>query len=479
MRRDELVLAADLGGSALKLGLVDVRGRLVAATARALLDREPEPGAVEQDAESWWSAFVDLARALASGRSDAIAGIALTGATRCFLLVDRAGVPLAPALMVRDRRAAAEAEDLAQRLSAETGPIDASHPLARLAWFARRAPERLQRAAHLLEPADFLAFRLTGEVGRDPVRARRVAGDAVRELAHRLALPLDLFPPVRPLGEILGRLRPEPARLLGLASGVPVVLAPMDAWCASFGVGALRPGRAYASLGSSLVAGLIVDRPITAPGLPSPMWAEGLWHLGGPGRTGGAVLDRFARLFGCTTGEFVAEAEREPADADAPFCHPWPDGERVPWRAPALRARLWNLGPETTRGAIALAVLEGLAFWVRLVLERAEVAAGLRAETVRISGGLCASSRLCRLLAEALGRRLLRFPAREGALLGAAGLALRALGVFPDLDASSEALERAQSPEPIEPDPEGVARRARRFACWYQELGCAASDGEV
>lgn len=465
------VLAADLGGSALKVGLVDEQGHLLAAAARPLADTEPHPGRVEQDPRRWWEAFAALVREVRAVAGRPIEAIALTGATRCEVLVDEEGRPLAPAIMFRDRRAEAEAAELAADPAlAAAGPIDASHPLARLLWLRRHAAGLLERTFRVLEPAAFLTFRLTGSAARDPVAAKRLDEPSLRAVAERLGLPLHLVPPVRPLGAVTGELRGEPARELGLVPSIPVVLAPFDAWCATLAMGAVVPGRAYASAGSSLVAGLVLDRPIAAPGLLAPPWGKGLWHLGGPSRTGGAALDWLARLTGATVEALLTSAERSEPRDDAPFCHPWPAGERVPFLAPELRARFWNLDAEATAADLARAVLEGLAFWLRLTLERAEAAAGLRAPTLRLTGGLAANPLFTWLVAEGLGREVSLFPARETALSGAAGLALLAIGRYADLGAVQEALTEAAGPARIRPEASRIERAEHRFQQWKEEV---------
>lgn len=465
----DLVLAADLGGSALKLGLVDERGGLAASGARPLADREPAPGRVEQDPEAWWAALVALTAELVPGRAEAVRALVVTGATRSEVLVDAAGRPLRPAILFRDRRAAAEAEDLAADPAlAAAAPLDASHPLARLLWLARHAPEELAHARFLLEPKDQLAFRLCGVAARDPLAAARLAPPGIEAAARRLGLPLHLLAPPRPLGAALGGLLPGPAAELGLPAGLPVVAAPMDSWCATLAIGAVAPGRAYASAGSSEVVGLIGDRPVRAAGLLAPPWGPGLWHLGGPSLAGGAGLDWLARLLGRPTAALLQELGPDLPAETAPFCHPWLAGERVPFAAPGLRARLFDLEAAHGPADLARAWLEALAFWDRLVLERAETAAGLRAPELRLTGGLAALPVTARLKAAVLGRPVLAFAAREGALLGAAGLAWVALGRQDGLAAAQAVL--AADPRRVEASPAEVARADRRFARWRAEL---------
>ncbi len=472
----DLVLAADLGGSAFKLGLVDAEGRLVASRVRPLAEAAPLAGRVELDPALWLRALYELGRELVAGAGRRIGALALTGATRSEVLADAEGRPLLPAILFADRRAEAEAAELAALPElAAAAPIDASHPLARLLWLARWAPEALARAGHLFEPKDWLAFVLCGVAGRDPLAAARLAAPGVAEVARRLGLRLDLLPEIRPLGARLGGLAAEPARALGLPAGLPVVSAPMDSWCATLAIGAVAAGRAYASAGSSEVAGLITDQPITAAGLLSPPWGEGLWHLGGPSRTGGAGLDWLAALLGRPLSSLLEGPGEELPGEDAPFCHPWLSGERVPIAAPGLRAAFWGLEAGHGAGDLVRAFLEALAFWNRLLLERAEAAAGIRTGELRLTGGLAALPLVARLRAATLGRPVLVFRAREGALLGAAGLAWTTLGRFTDLAAAQTAIARA--PLRIEATDQEVARADRRFARWRAELEWRLAEG--
>lgn len=477
MERDGLVLAADLGGSALKLGLVDGSGGLVATAARPLPESRPAADRVEQEARLWWDLFAELAAEVLVGRAERVCGLVVTGATRSDLLVDAAGRPLHGAIMFRDRRARAEAEELAADTAlAAALPIDASHPLARLLWLARHAAPLLGRARWLLEPKDFLALRLSGVAARDPLAAARLEAPGVAEVARRHRLPLGLLPEIRPLGARLGRLLPEVASALGLAPGLPVVAAPMDAWCATLAIGAVAYGRAYASAGSSEVVGLIVDRPVPAPGLLAPVWGEGLWHLGGPSLAGGAGLDWLARLLERPLETLLAELGEALPGETAPLALPWLAGERVPFSAPELRARLLDLADVHGPADLVRAWLEALAFWDRLVLDRAEAAAGLRATELRLTGGLAAAPLVARLKAAVLARPVLVFAPREGALSGAAGLAWTSLGRYPDLAAVQAVL--AASAGRVEADANERALADRRFARWRAELARCIGEGE-
>jgi sugar (pentulose or hexulose) kinase len=109
------------------------------------------------------------------------------------------------------------------------------------------------------------------------------------------------------------------------------------------------------------------------------------------------------------------------------------------------------------------------------VLDRAEAAAGCRATELRLTGGLAAAPAVARLKAAALGRPVLAFAAREGALLGAAGLTWTALGRYADLVAAQTVL--AAAPRRVEASAAEHALADRRFARWRAEVARACGSG--
>ena len=173
---NEFILSIDLGAGSLRAGALRPDGSLFAAATAPLAIDEPQPGWAEIDPEKWWAAL------LAAGgrvlrkvpRSGTILGVCLTGLTRAQVLLDREGKVLGPAMQFRDHRAEAEAREVARHLPADN-PAEAItpfHPLARLAWVARRQPAVFAELATVLEPKDFLNYRLTGLAGAtaSPIR---------------------------------------------------------------------------------------------------------------------------------------------------------------------------------------------------------------------------------------------------------------------------------------------------------------------
>jgi xylulokinase len=121
---------------------------------------------------------------------------------------------------------------------------------------------------------------------------------------------------------------------------------------------------------------------------------------------------------------------------------PYLQGERTPYWDPSLRGAFLGLDRRHGPTDLAYAVLEGVAFLNRIVLDRAEQAAGRTVDEIRFGGGGAANAIWCQIKADVLGRPIVVADSAEPGLLGAAIVAFTALGHFPDLAAAQAHLVR-------------------------------------
>jgi xylulokinase len=461
-----VILAADLGGTSLKLGLVDGDGQLVATRSLALMDETPEPEAAEQDAGRWWDGFRALAGELCHESGHRPAAIAITGAGRSHVLVDARGRPTGPAIMFRDRRSGAAARAVAAVMegSPAAGMLDAFHPLVRLAWLARERPQQLAAARFRLQPKDYLAFRLTGEAVADPVSGYQLEALELGPALRELGIPASLVPPCRPIGSSVGTCRAGLGGDLAALAGLPVVLAGIDTWCATLGIGVVHPGGAYLSSGGSEVVGRLTAERHEVPGLMSPPWGPGLWHLGGPSQAGAEALNWLARLLGREVRDLLHAAETAPPATEPLLFLPCLAGERVPlWDADA-RGAFWGLSLGQGPADLVRAVVAGVAFNNRLVLELAATAVPEPPAELRITGGAARSDLWCRTKADVLGVPIVRAGEEEAALVGAAMVAGTMLGQDADLAAAQRRCVRLG--RRFLPDARRSAAFARLYSAW-------------
>ncbi len=488
------ILAFDLGGTSLRAALIDPAGvTLVARSVASTAGRAPAA-----DPEAWWCDLVSLCETLASAEPAAFAAtgaIAISAFTRTQVFVDAAGHVAHPALLWHDTRAEAVVDELKAKCPPghpEAARLNAFHPAARLLWLACTAPEALARTAKIVEPKDWLNFKLTGVLASDGVSLARLssaaaAGPDGRSILSAVGLPAALLPALNDPVSIMGRVVAGLPGALGKLTGVRVVTMANDTWAAVVGLGALRPGYGYNISGTTEVLGLVADKPAVAEGLLDVEWGPALHQLGGPGQNGADaltwVLDLLGRRDGAV-GDELAALLAQPRISDPLLFLPYLQGERTPWWDANLRGALIGLNRQHRAADIAWAIMEGVGFLNRIVLERAEAGARLRTRELRFGGGGAANEAWCQIKADILARPVAVPAVEEPGLLGAAIVARTASSAYPTLAAAQEALVppgRVFHPDParaayyddlygtFRQTHEALAPASRRLATWVRD----------
>ncbi|WP_334175441.1 xylulokinase [Pseudoxanthobacter sp.] len=440
-------LGLDLGTSALKAVLTDGAGQPVAAAGAALTTRHPGPGMAEQDPEDWWQALLAVMAQLRRADAAAVAAIraiGLSGQMHGACLAGPEGTALRPALLWNDGRGTAEAAVLAARVPAAES-IAGAKPSAglmapKLMWLAARDPARFAQARYLLAPKDLLRLRLTGEALTDPCDASGTLlfDQARRAWSPQLTAAAGIDP--RRLPAIVegnapaGRLKPALAAAFGIAAppgGVLVAGGAGDGAAGAIGLGLVRPGEGFLSLGTSAQISVALDHYAPAPGRGLQTFAHGLpgrWYRAAALMNGAGVLAWAATVAGLSgPAEALALVEAGYTGPGQLLFLPYLSGERTPLENPAARGVLFGLDTATDRRAMLQAVVEGITLALADGFAALQ-AAGPVPAALSVVGGGAAGDFWCRLIAAALGCPLRRHAgdAAAGPALGAARLAIMA-----------------------------------------------------
>ena len=261
-----------------------------------------------------------------------------------------------------------------------------------------------------------------------------------------------------------GVLRAELARRWGMRSGVVVAGGAGDNAAGAIGLGAIHPGDAFVSLGTSGVLWATTDRFAPYPQAAVHAFCHalpGLWHQMGVTLSAAASLAWWAQVAGHDEATLIAELGTPHAPSAALFL-PYLSGERTPHNDGAIRGVFAGLSYDTTRAALTQAVLEGVAFSIRDCLDSL-AASGTRIEAADVIGGGGRSRTWVAILAAVLGIDLRRVAESEhGAAFGAARLARLAVsGEDP-----AAVCTRQAALETIAPDPALAAAYVPRLAAW-------------
>src|SRR5207248_2218689 len=224
----------------------------------------------------------------------------------------------------------------------------------------------------------FVRLRLTGALATEPSDA---SGTLMfdpgglrwsRPVLEAVGLPLSLLPEVGGSSEILGRVSDQAGALTGLATGTPVVGGGADNACGAAGVGAIAPGEAVSSWGTSGTVLAPTAEPRVDPGLRAHTFcdvAPGVWYVMGVVLSAGGAFawyrDQVARdLVQSDQPEarLVEEAAGVPAGAEGVTFLPYLQGERTPHRDASLRAAFVGLSLAHSRAHMTRAVLACVRF---------------------------------------------------------------------------------------------------------------------
>jgi xylulokinase len=468
------LVGLDVGTTGVKALAVSPDGEVLARAERGYDLSSPHPGWSEQDPEDWWRAAQDALGALDVPE---IAGIGFSGQMHGLVVLDAEDRLLRPAILWNDQRTAAECAEIEdrvgfERLLALTGNRALTGFTApKLLWLARHEPEVYAQIAHALLPKDYVRFRLTGERATDVADA---SGTLLLDVPHRrwsqevlaaLDLPAEWLPRVLESPDVSGETE----------EGVPVAAGAGDQAAGALGVGVDRPGPVSVVLGTSGVVFAALPRFETDEQGRVHAFCHavpGGWHAMGVMLSAAGSLRWLGDVAapGGDYGALIGEAERwEPGVEGLTFL-PYLSGERTPHADPHARGAFVGLTQRHDRGALARAVLEGVAFGLRDSLELL-AAIGVQAEVGRASGGGSRSSLWLRIVASVLGLPLEKTAVEEGAAYGAALLGGVAGGIFADVHEAVAAC--VKTVETLEPEAEWVdvyASRYERFRALYPAL---------
>jgi len=382
MNKGPFVLAVDVGTSAVKTVVYSRSGRSLAASVERYGYISPAPGQAEAEPETWWDAFVCAASSLhKSGLNlSELSFIAVTGQMHTAVLLDKHGSVIPPTILWLDRRAAAETTELQERLKLPPYQLNSTYTLPRLLWLHRYQPEVIEQTRHILWPKDYLRYRMTGEIITDRTEAGGAALldwetlDWAEDRLDIVGLSPSVLPPFGKPEETGGKLSTEAAEELGLVAGLPVLVGVGDV-LALITAAPPEQGRVTCSLGSSsmVFCPIIDDKKYSDPQgriYEYPLLPYRL--LGGVSSTTGASLKwAVETLFGkeASYDKVIEDALKTPPGADELLFLPFLSGERSPFWSDTLSGGFYGLRLSHTRSHMVRAVLEGVGFSLRFLLD--------------------------------------------------------------------------------------------------------------
>jgi xylulokinase len=485
----ELLVGVDLGTTGTKAALYSPEGEAVAESTAETPLRWRGPGEVDQDPEDFYAATVRAIRdCVESSRRDpaSVAAIGVTGQMAGVLGIDGEWRPATPYDSWLDLRCspdvAALDSELGSRLVELSGcPAMVNHG-PKMRWWRREHPEAFDAVAKFVVPSGYVAGRLAGLAADEAFMdhsylhftgvADTPAGAWSEELADAVGVPLEKLPRIVDPATQVGGLRPEAARECGLVQGTPVAAGLGDTAAGVLGAGVVAPGQVLdvagtaavlSASGTNFVPDVEHRTLIVMHGAVEGQWVSLAYLSAGDllAWVGETLWEGEAPDF----DELARVARTAPAGSDGLIFVPHVDGRLLPSR-PEMRGAWAGLSRHHSRAHLVRSVLEGVAYeYAEYLRVLGELHPELDLREVRVVGGGARSDTWNEIKASALGVPYARLDRGEFSCWGAALVAGRSMGLFPDLAAAATratTVERRFEPEPA--DHEVYTRQAARYA---------------
>jgi FGGY-family pentulose kinase len=468
------VFAIDGGTASIRVGIFDAKGKPIVFSVKEYSTNFPKPGWAEQDPDEWWRCLVEGAReSLQKGKVDPkdIAAISVDGTSSTVVCLDEKGKHLRSALLWMDNRSSLQSQKIFKTnhpvLKRSQAGVSAEWMIPKLLWLKENEPATFERARHFMEQADYLTYRLTGEVSvsinhithRWFYNSRQSGWPVDFYAAIGLENVVEKFPHrILKLGEIAGELTKEAADSMGLRAGTKVAEGGCDAYVGMLGLNVTRPGRAALIAGSSHVLLPMTDRNVNIKGIfgvhPDCV-IPGLFVMEGGQVSSGSIVKWFKDNFaekekaeaqkrGVDPYDVLTEkAAKVPIGSEGLIVLDYWQGNRNPYTDYRVQGAIWGLTLKHKPEHIFRAILEGVAFGTENIL-RTLSENGLKVDAIYISGGTAKSDFWLQMHADVSNIPFYVTEFTEATILGTAICAATGAGIYKDLVEASESMVKVK-----------------------------------
>lgn len=452
----DLVVGIDASTTGCKTIIWNLKGQQVSEGRGEIPLLRPRSEWHEQNAVDWYCALIKSLRiAIRSVDTSKIAGLCICPQRETFVTVNESGAPLRNAILWMDNRARDFLPDLAQAIGPErfhrlTGkPLSGNLTLLKLRWLKEFEGEVFRKTTRFWDVAAYLNHAMTGQASTgwgiaDPTGLFDMRNkDWADDILRFLQIGKEQLPEAFPAGTPIGSVSPIMAEETGLPLGLPVFAGLGDGQAGGLALNILEPGACYLSLGTSVVSGTYSVDFITSRNFRT-MFAGSVdgYSLETVILGGTYTIDWFLESFGMGyTLEALEDGVKAiPPGAEGLVLVPYWNSALNPYWDP--KARGITIGWTGDHGPLHLyrAILEGIAFELRLHFEGVEAALGSSLKHLVVMGGGSRSDTWCQIIADVTGKAVHRSEVADATALGAGMICAYGAGLFTQMKDAANAM---------------------------------------
>lgn len=458
----------DIGTTGVKVIIFDLEGNKMSSAYREYPCTFPQSGWSEQDGELTWKMTCEATKAAiakAYVKAEDIVSIGLS-TQRCTLTpVDKNGMALRKAITWQDRRSFEECDEISQIIGNEkyyeiTGlPVDTTWTVSKIMWIKKHQPEIYKQTYMFVLDQE----RILNKLGVDGYFEDWSNGSLQGlmdiktfvwsdELIDKLGIDKAKLPELVASGKVVGKITAETAELTGFAEGTLLVSGGGDQQCAGIGAGAVKKGVVEVTIGTAGVTLAYMDEPIYDSNMRLPCSAHavpGKWETEGLQLAAGSALKWYRNEIAKPEVKAAAEIGLDPYDlineqiknmppgANGVICIPYFAGSAAPNWDPFARGTFIGLTLGHDKTALARAIMEGVTFETREIIEQM-IENGVQVNQLVLSGGSTKSAIWNQIQADIYGKPCGKLAIEEATSLGAAILAAFGAGLFTSINEAVE-----------------------------------------
>lgn len=480
-------LGIDLGTSSVKVLAMDDHHHIVGDVSKEYPVYYPHDKWAEQNPQDWWQQTVAAIKELMEKFNipqDGIKGIGFSGQMHGLVALDENNEVLLPAILWCDNRTERECEQITQHFGKDmlreyTGnKCLTGFTAPKILWVKNNRPDVFEKIAHILLPKDYIRWQLTGRYATDYSDASGMLLLDVKNKAWSkpvcdyIGIDPAVLPELVESYETTGLVSEEAKRQLGLSGDITVVGGAGDQAAGAIGSGTVEEGIISVTLGTSgVVFAAHKEFKVDADcRLHAFCHANGQYHTMGVMLSAASCLKWWVENVNkeLDTPSLLDEAGSA-ANSSVVFL-PYLLGERTPYSDPNAKGAFVGMDMNTTREAMTLAVLEGVAFGLRDSLEIL-IDMGIPVREIRLIGGGAKSGLWKQIMANVFQKPIGEINTNQGGALGAAILAAVGCGVYPDVASGCKQMVHVIGT--VDPQPEifgAYDEKYKKYRSLYQHL---------
>lgn len=495
------VLGIDIGTSGCKILALGEDGKIIKSVVEEYPCYAPQEGWSEQDPEDWWDGVVrGLKKITAALDGRTVSAVGFSGQMHGMVALDSDMRVIRRAILWNDQRTGRQCDEITEAaggleklLEITNNRMLTGYTGGKILWMKENEPENYAKTKLILNPKDYIRYKLSGEIATDVSDASGTGLYNVKErkwateLIKKIGLNPDFFPKAVESTDVVGRVTKEAAELTGIPEGTIVAGGGGDAVISTTGLGLVKPGRVGITLGTSGVVAMGLDSFMPNPNGMLQVFcgnAPGTFSAMGVTLAAAGSYQWFRNALGdyeteCGKAKGVSafrlldeEAAATPPCADGLIFLPYLTGERAPINDPNAKGAFLGLTSRHRKGHFARAVMEGVAFSLKQVYDLiVSVNKNASSDEVVLAGGGANSPIWRQIFADTFNLPVHTvYGSAEGGSFGAALATGVTAGIWPDLEATVELIQRESETKPIPENVPVYAAQYRKYVKFYDAL---------